>query len=160
MYSNKRVTSPEVIDALPNQLLDPLVVLSSSVNQILHLLQLLLQLADALVADARVPPAPLAGLQDLVGAAADLRQVGLDLLDHHVPQVEAGVAGHTLREHARVAAGTLVAAPARHALPARTRPALPVALGCVRALWVAAALWEGERQEKDRRLQTDPDTVA
>ena len=52
------MTSPEVIDALPNQLLDPVAVCSSSANQILHLLQLFLQLTDARVADPR-GPAPL-----------------------------------------------------------------------------------------------------
>ena len=133
------MTSPEVIDSLPNQLLDPVAVRSSSTNQILHLLQLRLQLADALVA---APWGP-AVLQDLGHAVPDLLQVLLDLLELAVPLDEAGVARLAAWEHARVAAGTAVAVLAGHALAARTRPGLPVALRRVRALRVAVAFWEG-----------------
>lgn len=108
----------------------------ASVDQLLHLLQLLLQLLDAGVAQSRRH----AALQDLLHHEIHVLQVHLDLAHGIVPQLEAGVALDAGGEDAGEAAGALVAAPPRGPLAALAGARQPVALGHLGAQRVAVAL--------------------
>lgn len=116
-------SSPEVIDALSDQLVDPVAVLRT--DQILHLLQLPLQLFDARVPDSRRDPA----LQDLLHGVLDVVQVSFNLAQGIVPQLEARVTLHTRGEDAGEAASAFVTVLPRRSLPAFARPCYSVALG-------------------------------
>lgn len=109
-------SSPEVINALSNQVVDPVAVLRT--DQILHFSQLLLQLFDACVPDSRRDPA----LQDLLRGVLDVFQVPFDLAHRIVPQMEARVTPDTLGEVAGEAASAFVTALPGCSLPALTRP--------------------------------------
>lgn len=84
--------------------MDPVAVLRA--DQILHPLQLLLQLFDACVPDSRRDPA----LQDLLHSVLDVFQVPFDLAHRVIPQLEAGVTADAGGEGAGEAAGAFVAA--------------------------------------------------
>lgn len=128
------MTSPEVIDALSNQLVDPVAVLGA--DEVLHFQQLHFQLSDPRVPDVRHDPA----LQDLLRRVLDVFQVPFNLAHCIVPQLEARVTLDTAGEVAGEAASAFVAAFARCALPALARPRQPVALGHLRAQRVAVTL--------------------
>lgn len=72
-------SSPEVIDALSNQLVDLVAVLRT--DQIFDLLQLLLQLFDSRVPDSWSDSA----FQDLLRSVLDVLQVSFDLANGVVP---------------------------------------------------------------------------
>lgn len=107
-----------------------------AIDQLLHLLQLLLQFLDTGVAQSRRH----AALQDLLHHEIHVLQVHLDLAHSIVPQLEAGVALDAGREDAGVAAGALVAAPPRSSLAALAGARQSVALGHLGAQRVAIAL--------------------
>lgn len=73
-------------------------------NQVTHLTQLSLEVLDARVAHARHH----ARLQNHVDLFPDEVKVTAELAHNVIPQLEAGVAGHTLGERSGVPAGTLV----------------------------------------------------
>lgn len=108
----------------------------AAVDQLLHLLQLLLQFFNTLVAQ----PWRHATLQNLLHHEIYLLQVHLDLAHGVVPQLEAGVALGAGGEDAGEATGTLVAAPSRSPLAALAGACQTVALGHLGAQRVAIAL--------------------
>lgn len=97
-------SSPEVIDALSNQLVDPVAVLLT--DQILHLLQLPLQLFDARVPNSWCNPA----IQNLLHGVLDVLQVPFHLAHPIIPHLEARVTLDTLGEDSSEAASAFITA--------------------------------------------------
>lgn len=93
-------------------------------NQILHLLQLLLQLFDSSITDSRCD----ATFQDLVSGVLYVLQVAFELTHHVVPQLETGVTLHAFGKNTGEAAGTFVTAFSCCALLALACSAGPVTL--------------------------------
>lgn len=128
---NDVTSSPEVINALSNQLMDPVAVLCA--DEILHLLQLLLQFFDACVPDSRSDPV----LQDLLHRVLYVLQVPSDLAYRVIPQLEARVTLDAPGEDTSITASTLITVPTGCSLPAFARSSHSVTLGHLRAQWMA-----------------------
>lgn len=116
-------SSPEVINALSNQLVYPVAVLCA--DQILYLLQFPLQLPDARIPNSRCDPT----LQYLLHSVLNVFQVPFNLANCIIPQLEARVTLDTLGEVASEAASAFIALLPRCSLPAFTHPCYPVTLG-------------------------------
>lgn len=97
-----QISSPEVINALSNQLVDSVAVLPT--DQTLNLFQLLLQLLNACITNSWCDPAFL----DLLHSVLDVFQVSFDLAHHIIPQMEAWMTLDALWEDTAKAASALI----------------------------------------------------
>lgn len=134
MFKDAVTSPPQVIDGLSNQLMDPFAVLRT--DEILHLLQLPLQLLDTCIPIFW----PDAALQDLLHSVLNVLQVPLNLAQRVVPQLEASVTVDAVREDASEATSALIAPHSCCSFPTFTRPRSSVALGHLRALRVTVTL--------------------
>lgn len=102
--------------------------------------QLLFQGAERLLVGADDPCdfQSICPIQELLGAVGQLA-------NDDIPEGEALVAGHTVREEARVAPGALVAARPFHSLVADALPCGAVTLRGLDAAGVAVASWKEKR---------------
>lgn len=118
MRNNKRqaaISPPEVINALANELVDPVPVLRN--DQILHLLQLPLQLFDACIPGSRCDTT----LQDLLHSGLDVIQIPSNLAHGVIPELEARVTLDAFWEDAGETTSALVALQSSGSFPAFTR---------------------------------------
>ena len=139
-HPNPLTLSPEIIDALSNQLMDPLTVLHA--EQSLNQLQLPLQLFNAHISHSWRD----ATFKDLLHRVLDVLQVPLELAHRVVPQLEARMTLDAVREDASEATSALIAVPPRCSLLAHARTCHLVTLRHLRAQMVALTLW----WERDR----------
>lgn len=132
--------SPEVINALSNQLVDSVTVFRT--DHILHLLQPPRQIFNVRITNSRCDTT----LQDLLCSVLNVFQVPSYLTHCVVPQLEARVTLDAFREEASEATGAFIAPLSCSCLSAFARPCCPVTLGHLGAQRVAATLCE-ETQE-------------
>lgn len=138
---------PQVINGLVDQLIYS--VSFSTLEHLLDLSQFPLQLMDAGVTNTR----HLTHLQNLGYDEADSIHVMFDFAHNVVPELEAGVAGHTFGENSGKTAGALITVLACCPLFALACPHDTVTLTCQRSLHVTLTLCPNR---KKARIETQP----
>lgn len=149
MHFTGERTLPQVINGLGNELVN-LVTLSIP-DEIAHLTQLSLKVLDASVAHARHHTR----LQNHVDLFPDEVEVAAELAHNVIPQLEAGMAGHTLGEQSGVPTGALVTLASCRHFTTLTCARHLVTLSRLGTQRVAVTLWQEGEKEIDREGKED-----
>lgn len=135
-------SSPEVIDALSNQLMNSVCVIPA--DQFLNQPQLLLQLFCTWILQSRCDST----VQDLLSSVLDVFQVTFNLAQCIIPKLEANMTANTAWKDAREPSGTLIAMSPCSSLHTYAVTCCSVTLGNFWAQGVTFTFWKRRRKER------------